>query len=203
MIRGAGLLFVFGVLASEVLKGDSPSPSGPDADIVSYLTDHRTGILAGAYVQMLALFVLAVLLVALADALMPTQTLAGKLARLGVVLTLVAYSLYVFLTAALAFGAADADPSAVKALWGIRFVSETFINFPIALLIGSVALASRRAVASRWYPPASLAVAAAFVVGGAALSRHGAFAPDGEYGFILFWLFPLWVAVTAFIATPK
>ena len=201
LTRATGLLFVFVVLASEVLKGDSPSPSGPTSDIVSYFTEHRTGILAGAYVQMLGLFLLALLLVAVADALMPMQALAGRLARLGLVLTLVAYSLYVFLTAALAFGAAAAEPQTAKALWGIRFVSETFVNFPIALLIGGVALAARRTTVSRWYPSFSLLVAAAFLVGGGALSRRGFFAPDGGYGFILFWLFPLWVAVTAFAAT--
>jgi hypothetical protein len=35
---------------------------------------------------------------------------------------------------------------------------------------------------------------------GASLARDGFFAPDGGYGFILFWLLPLWVVVTAWSA---
>ena len=31
---------------------------------------------------------------------------------------------------------------------------------------------------------------------GATLARHGFFAPDGGYGFIVFWLLPLWIAAT-------
>jgi hypothetical protein len=49
----------------------------------------------------------------------------------------------------------------------------------------------------RRYAWVSAVVAAAFLVGGASLARDGSFAPDGGYGFILFWLLPLWVAVTA------
>jgi len=41
-------------------------------------------------------------------------------------------------------------------------------------------------------PAVSAVVAAAFLVGGASLARDGFFAPDGGYGFILFWLLPLW-----------
>jgi len=52
----------------------------------------------------------------------------------------------------------------------------------------------------RWF---SFVVALMFLVGGAALARHGFFAPDGGYGFILFWLLPAWVAVTAYVASSR
>lgn len=116
----------------------------------------------------------------------------------------VAYTGYIFLTGALAFGAAvDGGPAVGKALWEIRFVAESFINFPVALLVGAVALASGGAVPRRWYRWFSLVVALAFLIGGATFARNGFFAPDGGYGFIFFWLVPLWVAVTAFVATPQ
>ena len=204
LIRLTGIAFVVVILVSEVLKGDSPSPTGPASEIVSYFADHRSGILAGAYVQMLALFLLALLFATLADDVMPVETTAGRLARLGLVLTLVAYTTYVFLTAALAFGAAtDTTPETAKSLWEIRFVAETFVNFPAALLIGAVAMAMRPGLGRPWYRWGSLLVAAAFLLGGAALARIGFFAPDGGYGFILFWLLPLWVGVTAFVATSR
>ena len=82
----------------------------------------------------------------------------------------------------------------VKALWQVRFVSETFVAFPAALLIGASAWASRARRRYAWF---SAVVAAALLVGGASLARDGFFAPDGGYGFILFWLLPLWVVVTA------
>jgi hypothetical protein len=200
----AGVVFVLLIVVSELLKGNSPSPTGPAERIVSFFTDHRSTILAGAYVQMLALFLLAFVFATLSDRLMPAEAVAGRLARLGLVLTLAAYTTYVFLTAALAFGAAtDAPAQTAKSLWEVRFVSETFLNFPVALLIGSVAFSIKRAQAPRWYQWGSSVIAAAFLVGGAALARNGFFAPDGGYGFILFWLLPLWVVVTVFLATPR
>jgi hypothetical protein len=192
------------ILISDVLKGDSPSPTGPSSEIVSFFADHRSTILAGAYVQMLALFLLALLFATVSEDLMPAHRTAGRLARLGLVLTLVAYTTYIFLTAALAFGAAtDTTPETAKSLWEIRFVSETFVNFPVALRIGSVSVAVSPSLVGPWYRWGSSVVAALFLLGGAALARNGFFAPDGGYGFVLFWLLPLWVAVTAFVVTPR
>ncbi len=204
LTRLTGVAFVVTILVSEALKGNSPSPTGPMSEIVSFFADHRSTILAGAYVQMLALFLLALLFATVAEDVMPESSIAGRLARLGLVLTLTAYTTYVFLTAALAFGAAtDATPETAKSLWEIRFVSETFVNFPVALLIGSVAFAVRPGLTRPWYRWGSLATAAIFLAGGAALTRNGFFAPDGGYGIILFWLLPVWVAVTGFVATPR
>ena len=200
-VRVAAIGFVVAVLVSEVLKGDSPSPTGPAGDIAALFDERRSSILAGAYVQMLALFLLAFVFAALADALMPERLVSGRLARIVLVLVLVSYTVYVFWTAALAFGAGvDAGATVGKALWEIRFVAETWVNFPVALLVGSVAFAAG-AVRSAWYRPFSLVAAAAFLLGGAAVARNGFFAPDGGYGFLLFWLLPLWVVVTAFVAS--
>ena len=162
-VRLAGIGFAVLVLVSEVLKGDSPSPNAPAREIVDFLVDGRTGILAGAYVQMLALFLAAFAIVSVTGR---PDSVANRLARLGLVLTLVAYTAYVFLTAASAYGAADLPAGTVKALWQVRFVSETFVAFPAALLIGASAWAS---LARRRYAWFSAVVAAAFLVGGASL----------------------------------
>lgn len=200
LTRLTGIAFALVVLVSEALKGNSPSPTGPTSEILTFFADHRSTILAGAYVQMLALFLLALLLATVSEDLMPPRTVAGRLGRLGLVLTLGAYTTYAFLTAALAFGAAiDSTPDGAKSLWEVRFVSETFLNFPVALMIGSVAIAA--GLARPWYRRASLVVAALFLLGGGALARNGFFAPDGGYSFLLFWLLPLWVAVTGFVST--
>jgi hypothetical protein len=93
LVRLAGIGFAVLVLASEVLKGDSPSPNAPAPEIVAFLVDGRTGILAGAYVQMLALFLAAFAIVSVTGW---PDGVADRLARLGLVLTLVAYTAYVF-----------------------------------------------------------------------------------------------------------
>jgi hypothetical protein len=198
----AGIGFLLLILVSEVLKSSSPSPTGSAGSIVAYLHDHRGGILAGAYVQMLSLFLLAlVLLIAIERVAVAGRRREAALAAGAGLLLIVSYTTYVFLTAALAFGAGpDAAPTTAKALWEIRFVSETFIAFPAALLVGSVATAAwRMSTVPRWYATGSALAAVAFLAGGATLARNGFFAPDGGYGFILFWLLPLWVAVTAFV----
>jgi len=204
LVRVTGIAFVVTILLSEVLKGDSPSPTGPEQEVATFFGDHRSAILAGAYVQMLALFLFALLFAAVANELMSQESLSGRLARVALVLLLVSYTTYVFLTSALAFGAAlDAGPAVGKALWEIRFVAETFINFPAAMFVGSIAFAAQGVVQRPWYRWLSLAAAVAFLVGGTTVARNGFFAPDGGYGFILFWLLPVWVAVTAFVASPR
>jgi hypothetical protein len=194
-VRVAGIGFVVGILVAELLKGDSPSPTAPAAEIVDFLVAGRSAILAGAYVHMLVLFVGAYAIVA---AVGWGEGVAGRLGRLGLVLTLAAITTYVFLTAAAAFDPEGLEAATVKALWQARFVSETFIAFPVALLVGS--RAASESGRYRWF---SAVVAATFLVGGGALARDGLFAPDGGYGFILFWLFPIWVAVTAFHGTAQ
>jgi hypothetical protein len=184
-----------------VLKGDSPSPTGPASEIVSFFSDGRSGILAGAYVQMVALGVLAVVLVTVRRLVVVRESVAGDLVVVAIALTLAAYTIYIFLTAALAFGAGtDARPETAKALWEIRFVSEVFIAFPAALLAAGVAVAWTK---RRWIAWFSVAAAGALALGGAGFARNGFFAPDGGYGFLLFWLLPIWVLVTAFGATSR
>ena len=112
LVRMTGVVFVVAILVSELLKGDSPSPTGQEQEIATFFGDHRSAILAGAYVQMLALFLFALLFAALMNELMSQESLSGRLARLALVLVLVSYTTYVFLTSALAFGSAlDAGPA--------------------------------------------------------------------------------------------
>jgi hypothetical protein len=200
--RFAGVALILVILTSELLKGDSPSPTGPSATVASYLDEHRTGILGGAFVQMLGLFLFAIVsLFVVERCVRERQLRAAALAALGAVLALVAYTQYVFLTAAAAFAAAGAEAGTARALWAVRFVAETFIAFPAALLLGSVAAAALRSTAfPRWYGWFSAAGAVAFLVGGGALAQSGAFAPDGDYGFLLFWLLPIWACVSGFVA---
>jgi hypothetical protein len=203
----AGIGFLLLTLLSELLKGDSPSTVDPPLRVATYLEEHRNGILGGAYVQMLglALFLIVVLVAIERIWLVGGRRVEAAFAATGALLTIVAYTAYVFFTSALAFGAGpDLDLGTLESLWEVRFVAETFIAFPAALLLGAVGVAGLRMPGLQtWYAPATIFAAFAFLVGAAAVARTGFFAPDGDYGFILFWLLPLWVAVTAFVATPR
>jgi hypothetical protein len=77
LVRATGILFAVTILVSEILKSDSPSPTGPAQEIATFFEDHRSTILAGAYVQMLALFLLAFLFAASADELLPQAARLG------------------------------------------------------------------------------------------------------------------------------
>jgi hypothetical protein len=79
-VRLAGIGFAVLVLVSEVLKDDSPSPNAPAGEIAEFLVDGRTAILAGAYVQMLALFLAAFAIVSVTGW---PDSVADRLARLG------------------------------------------------------------------------------------------------------------------------
>jgi hypothetical protein len=199
----AGIGFLLLTLLSELLKGDSPSTVDPPLRVATYLEEHRNGILGGAYVQMLglALFLIVVLVAIERIWLVGGRRVEAALAATGALLTIVAYTAYVFFTSALAFGAGpDLDLGTLESLWEVRFMAETFIAFPAALLLGAVGVAGLRMPGLQtWYAPATIFAAFAFLVGAAAVARTGFFAPDGDYGFVLFWLLPLWTAVTGFV----
>jgi hypothetical protein len=109
-----------------------------------------------------------------------------------------AVGLWLVVTAALAFGAGPGqDPGATQALYQVRYLAETFWSLPVAALTAATAVAALRGrVLPRWRGWFSAAAALAFLVGGADMARAGFFATDGDYGFLLFWLLPLWLLVT-------
>ena len=202
----AGIGFLLLTLFSELLKGDSPSTVDPPLKVAIYLEEHRNRILSGAYVQMLGLLFFLVVAIAVVELVwLGGRRLEAALAAVGALLTVVAYTTYVFLTSGLAFGAGpDIDPGTLESLWELRFVAETFIAFPAALFLGAVGVAGLQMPRLQtWYAPTTTFAAFAFLVGAAAVARTGFLAPDGDYGFIMFWLLPLWTAVTGFVVRAR
>jgi hypothetical protein len=92
--------------------------------------------------------------------------------------------------AALAYGiAGSGDPQVTKAFFTVAAMTLVISNFMLAGMAGGFA-------ASRGLPRAfrvvTGAIATVFLIGGAALARHGAFSPDGAVQFAtyaseLFW----------------
>ena len=195
-----GVVFVVLLFVGEVLGGETHPPANAPGDtIVSFFATNQTGQLVGSYVQAVALMLLLVflasigtILIAAGQRLLAVLELASSAVAVGIFL------FYLGLTAAIAFGnPAEKDPQAVQVLYQARFLAETFFSFPVMLLVAATAIGSMHTqVFPRWYSWFSVAVAVAFLVGGADMAPSGFFAPDGDYGFILFWLLPLWVILT-------
>lgn len=201
-----GIVFVVLLFAGEVALGDTTHPPADASGekVVAFFEEYGTGSLIGAYIQALAAMALLWFVASVASALASwgRLTTAALIATSGAVAVGV-FLLYLLLSAVLAFGAVSnggLDAGAGGALYQSRFMAQTFYSFPVAVLVGatSVGVLHLRFF-PRWYGWSGVAVAATFLVGGADVARSGFFAPDGDYGFILFWLFPLWLIVTSVV----
>lgn len=201
-----GIVFVVLLFAGEVVLGDTTHPPANSSGekLVAFFTEYRTGSLIGAYIQALAAMLLLWFVSSVTTALASWErrTTAMLAAASGSV-TVGVLLLYLLLSSALAFGAASPeglDAGTAGALYQARFIALTFYSFPVAFLVAATSVAALRLrFFPRWYGWFGMAVAVAFLVGGADVARSGFFAPDGDYGFILFWLFPLWLMVTSVV----
>ena len=199
-----GIVFVILLFAGEVALGDTTHPptNASGEKLIAFFEEYRTGSLVGAYIQalsaMLLLWFVSSVTVSLASW---GQRTAAVLAAASGTVAVAVFVLYLLLSSALAFGAASnggLDAGATGALYQVRSMALTFYSFPVAALVAATSVAALRLrFFPRWYGIFGVVVAAAFLVGGADVAQSGFFAPDGDYGFILFWLFPLWLIVTS------
>jgi hypothetical protein len=197
-----GIAVVVLLFVGEVLGGDDLHPPATDSGqhITAFYAANHAGVLAGTYLQGVALL----LLLWFAATLAATVRASGQDAMATLIATASAvtasvFGLWLIFTATLAFGANPGqDPGAAQTLYQLRYLAETFWSLPVAALTAATAVAVLRGrVLPRWYGWFSAATALAFLVGGANMARSGFFAADGDYGFLLFWLLPLWLLVTS------
>jgi hypothetical protein len=204
MGAACGIVYVVLLFAGEGALGDATHPPANTSGekLVAFFEEYGTGSLIGAYLQALAAMLLLwfVASVATALALWGQRTTAVLVAAGGTVAVAV-FLLYLLLSATLAFGVASPgglDAGAAEAVYQVRFIALTFYSFPISVLVTATSIAALQLrFFPRWYGLFGMILAAAFLVGGATVAQSGFFAPDGDYGFILFWLFPLWLIVTS------
>jgi len=197
-----GIAVVVLLVVGEVLGGDDLHPPATDSGqhITAFYAANQTGILAGTYLHGVALLLLLWFAATLAATVRTSgQDAMATLLATASAVTAGVFGLWLVITAALAFGAGPSqDPGAVQTLYQLRYLAETFWSLPVAALTAATAVAVLRGrVLPRWYGWFSAATALAFLVGGANMARSGFFAPDGDYGFLLFWLLPLWLLVTS------
>ena len=199
--RLLGVAFFVLIWAGEVAgAGDHPSPTADRQTIADFYVRYSAEQRIGVYLQALAGLTL-VMLAAFITSRFRDDTTAVVLTAVSAGNTAAALGVYLGLNAALAFGiGADASADITRAVFQIRAIAETMISFPAALLVGAVAVAARQHRAARlWYVLASGVVAVVLLASGADVARHGFFAPNGDLGFLAFFLlFPLWAAVSGF-----
>jgi hypothetical protein len=201
-----GIVFVVLLFAGEVALGDTthPSANASGEKVVSFFEEYGTGSLAGAYIQALATMLLLWFVASVATALASWgQRTTAVLVVVGGMVSVGVFMVYLMLSSALAFGAASTgglDAGAAGALYQARFMALAFYSFPVSVLVAATSVGALRIrLFPRWYGWFGIVVAAAFLIGGADVAQSGFFAPDGDYGFILFWLFPLWLIVTSVV----
>jgi hypothetical protein len=200
--RLLGLVFFLLIWAGEIAgTGDHPPPTGSAQAIAEFYVRYATEQRVGVYLQAAAGLVLVVLGACIAarfrDSMVSVLLVATS--ALG---TAAMLWTYLALNGALAFGiGSDADPDVTRAVYQVRYVTDTIISFPAALLVGSIAVAVQRHHAARlWYVIASAVVAAVMLASGADLAREGFFAVNGDLSFLGFFvLFPLWAAISGFV----
>ncbi len=201
-----GIVFVALLFAGEAVLGDTTHPPANTSGekLVAFFTEYRTGSLIGAYIQAFAAMLLLWFISSVATALASWgQRTAAVLAAASGTVAVAMFMLYLLFSAALAFGVAATgglDVGAAGTLYQARFMALTFYSFPVAVLVAATSAAALRLrFFPRWYGLFGMVVAAAVLAGGADVARSGFFAPDGDYAFILFWLFPLWLIVTSVV----
>ena len=201
-----GIAFVVLLFAGEVALGDTTHPpaNATGEKVVAFFEKYGKGSLIGAYIQAIAAMLLLWFVASVATALASWgQRTKAVLAALGGTVSVGVFLLYLSLSSALAFGAASTgglDAGAAGTLYQARFMALVFYSFPVSVLVAATSVGALRIRHfPRWYGWFGIVVAAAFLIGGADVARSGFFAPDGDYGFILFWLFPLWLMLTSVV----
>jgi hypothetical protein len=195
-----GIAVVVLLFVGEALGGDDLHPTATDSGqhVTAFYAANHAGVLAGTYVHGVAVLGLLWFAATLAGTVRASgQDAMATLIATASAVTAGAVGLWLMLTATLAFGAGPGqDPGAAQLLYQLRYLAQTFWSLPVAALSGATAVAVLRGrVLPRWHGWFSAATALAFLVGGADMARTGFFAADGDYGFLLFWLLPLWLVV--------
>jgi hypothetical protein len=197
----AGIAFVVVLFVGEAaLGGNHPAPTDAAATIARFYHDHRAGALASGYIQALALILLIYFSAIVCEWLWEAgQPRLAVTAFAGAVLTAATFLVYLFVQSALAYGiAADSNADITKALYQLRFIAETFVSFPAAILVGAASVAAVRIrTLPRWHAWGGCLIALSLLVAGADVARNGLFAPEGDLAFLtLFFLLPVWVVST-------
>lgn len=203
----AGIFFVVLVAVPGFATSQPPDATDPASKFLAYYQDHRSALIASAFLGTAGIFFAAFYLGGLMVAF---RRLGGAPALIvaaitGLIITgsvATAGALFTTTAAYRVNGAQHVDAETVRALADASAISFTLIGLPIAAFFAACGLIM---VKARFFPAWLAAVAgiaaAAEVVGSAGVfATSGAFAPGGVLGLILGLLpFTLFVLATSII----
>ena len=167
-----------------------PHTSDPARVLDSYFVTNRSWSLAAVIIQGFGNAIWIIFLCGLALRIRQAgSTTAAAVALAGGALNVAISLTGLASIAAIAFRiAGSGDPSITSAFFQFAGMTLVLSNFMLALMAAAVAAAPL----SRWFRLASALSAAIFLLGGAALARHGALSPDGAVQFATYALELLW-----------
>ena len=195
-----GLGFAVLLLVGGLLPGSPKKWNASAADVQSYLQGkHKEILIAGALFGLgyvLFLWFLASFAGFFRDA--GQGRLATIMYGAGVAAVTIA-AISDGLTVALAKVTYTGDPNTMRTLYGISTILYGRFAWVLAALALATWLAVKRSKAMPdWYAWLSLVGAVVFALGGLSIKNHGFFSPTGAMGFITFFGFIVWIAISSF-----
>jgi hypothetical protein len=194
-----GIGFVILFVISFFVATKPPDASDPNGQWVSYFLDHHRALL----ISIVLLGASMMFFIWFAGSLAAALRAAGeeRLARVafgGGVAAAATGLLIASTQGAIAYRIAYDAPTQVKAFVDLGYTAQTLVSFPIAVVIGATAIASRRAkLFPDWWTALSGLGAIAMVSGGGALAHGGFYRPDGPWAYITLIVFLVWTVVTS------
>jgi len=200
----AGVAFVAFLLASFFVIPDTPPAlDDPVGKIRAFYVDNSSSFQASAFLTGLAGFFFLGFLGTLVTTLARAEP-GGWLHRVvfpaGAIVLALAFVNAAITDALATRVAAESDQAVIRALYDVQAFTITFTAFPIAALVGAVAIVSRR---TRLLPPfvtmlGLILVPAWLVSGFAVVTESGTFSPTGAFGLVVLLAWVAWVlAVSA------
>ena len=180
----------------EVTLGDTTHPpaSAPAHEVADFFATYRTGSIVGALFHILSAAVFFLFWRKVASLLLDRNRRVATAGAAAAAALLAGYAATTLVIAAGAPWSATATPAT---LYRLYFILYALWLVPVAVTVGVTAASAPVLGLGRRYAATAAAATVAFLAGGAFLARSGPLAPDGNYLFLLFWLLPVWMIVTA------
>jgi hypothetical protein len=201
VVRGTGaaalavaLLYFLSVPVGSLTS--MPATDAPAPEVLRWLTEHRTGVLACVVMNGVAwCAVMPLVFVGLRELLGPPGGVAATVALACALVTAAAIGVLLVFAALAAYSVPDIDAPLAKLLSDGSSVATTASAWPTVPTMLATALALRRARAlPRAAVGLALASAAIECVSGVSLARAGALSPSG-IGLLAPMVFSLWLTV--------
>jgi hypothetical protein len=198
LAAGSGILFVALFIAGFASATEPPSLNATNSKWVDYVLGHTKELKISSILFGLATIAFLWFAGSLAARLrdggetrLAGVLIAGVAGAVGMVGILIAGQ-------AAAVRIAVDSPGEVKGWADFLWVTNAIVNFPTAVVMGAVAIATLRSgIFPQWYGALAGLAAVVVLFGGGALAQKGFYSPDGGYILIANIVFAAWTLVTS------